>query len=165
MCVCVCVCCWGVSVCCVCPIVCVCVSFCRAQTNQTLHHHHVLHSPGNILVNVKDDGTPHLTLLDCGLVIEFGPEQHATVVKILGAFARRDGILAGQLMVDNDSRNQASKLDCELFIKGIQQICFDDEDQVSFFSCLLSCVWYAVSLVTYMSTCVCLCASTRMCSF
>lgn len=86
-------------------------------------------SPGNILVNIDKDNKPHLTLLDCGLVIEFGPEQHATVIKILGAFVRRDGTLAGQLMVDNDRQNQASSLDVKRFVQGIQQICIDDEDQ------------------------------------
>lgn len=92
-------------------------------------------------MTLDNDGTPHLTLLDCGLVVEFGPKQHATVVKILGAFARRDGLLAGQLMVDNDSTCQASALDVDLFVKGIEQICLDDECQVRWrrdFLCILT---------------------------
>jgi len=36
--------------------------------------------------------------------------------------------LAGQLMVDTSSKVQASKLDIELFVSGIEQIVIDDED-------------------------------------
>jgi len=86
--------------------------------------------PGNILV--EDTGKfLKLHLLDCGLVIEMGPEQHENVVQVLGAFARKNGRLAGQLMVDKASKKQASDLDVELFVEGIEQICVDDEDNVS----------------------------------
>jgi aarF domain-containing kinase len=56
-----------------------------------------------------------------------GPEQHINLVKILGAFARRNGRLAGQLMVDTSSDCQASGIDVELFVKGIERIVTDDE--------------------------------------
>lgn len=69
-----------------------------------------------------------LHLLDCGLVVEMGPEQHINLVKILGAFARRNGRLAGQLMVDTSSDSQASAIDVELFVKGIEHIVVNDED-------------------------------------
>jgi aarF domain-containing kinase len=69
-----------------------------------------------------------LHLLDCGLVIEMGPSQHENLVKILGAFTRRQGRTAGQLMVDTSAKNQGSDLDIELFVKGIEQICQDDEN-------------------------------------
>ena len=72
-----------------------------------------------------------LTLLDCGLVIEFGPKQHETVVKILGAFTRRQGKEAAQLMVDTSSKCQANDWDVEMFIKGIEQIIVEDAEQVS----------------------------------
>ena len=86
--------------------------------------------PGNILV--QDTGKfLKLCILDCGLVIEMGPDQHENVVQVLGAFARKNGRLAGQLMVDKASKKQASDLDVELFIEGIEQICIDDEDNVS----------------------------------
>ena len=84
---------------------------------------------GNILV----DGTyPNLKLniLDCGLVLEMGPDQHVNLVKVLGAFTRRDGRLAGQLMVDLKSETQATPYDVEMFIRGIEQICFKDDEQV-----------------------------------
>lgn len=71
-------------------------------------------------------------LLDCGLVVEMGPEQHRNVVKVLGAFTRKDGRLAGQLMVDMNSDSQASPEDVELFCAGIEQICQMDADQVRF---------------------------------
>jgi len=85
--------------------------------------------PGNILVSKQADGKLNLVLLDCGLVIEMGPAQHENVVKILGAFTRRDGKLAGELMVERSRRVQASPEDVVLFINGINQICLDDADQ------------------------------------
>ena len=85
--------------------------------------------PGNILVNKQADGKLNLVLLDCGLVIEMGPAQHENVVKILGAFTRRDGMLAGELMVERSKRVQASPEDIRLFVLGIHQICIDDADQ------------------------------------
>jgi aarF domain-containing kinase len=93
--------------------------------------HDFLHGdlhPGNILVA----GTyPKLKMivLDCGLVLEMGPEQHANVVRVLGAFTRRDGRTAGELMVDLKSESQASPEGRQLFIEGIQQICIMDQDQ------------------------------------
>jgi predicted unusual protein kinase regulating ubiquinone biosynthesis (AarF/ABC1/UbiB family) len=87
--------------------------------------------PGNILVSRNKQEQLMLTLLDCGLVIEFGPSQHETVVKILGAFTRRQGRHAAQLMVDTSSKCQASDIDVELFIKGIETIILDDAEQVS----------------------------------
>ncbi|CAB9503378.1 protein kinase UbiB (Partial), partial [Seminavis robusta] len=84
--------------------------------------------PGNILVSEKPDGTPQLHFLDCGLVVEVGPHQHENMIKILGAFTRKDGQLAGQLMVDSSSESQASDLDVELFINGIVHIIKMDDD-------------------------------------
>jgi len=84
--------------------------------------------PGNILVSEKPDGSPQLHFLDCGLVVEVGPHQHVNMIKILGAFTRKDGTLAGQLMVDTSSDSQASDLDVDLFIHGIVQICDMDDD-------------------------------------
>jgi predicted unusual protein kinase regulating ubiquinone biosynthesis (AarF/ABC1/UbiB family) len=68
-------------------------------------------------------------LLDCGLVVEVGPEQHVNMIKILGAFTRRNGRVAGQLMVDTSRDCQAGPEDVELFVKGIELICFEDEGQ------------------------------------
>ena len=94
--------------------------------------HDFLHGdlhPGNILIS-RDESSGHfrMHLLDCGLVVEMGPEDHINCVKILGAFTRRDGRLAGQLMVDTSSDSQASPLDVELFVKGIENIVVDDEN-------------------------------------
>lgn len=90
--------------------------------------------PGNILVEGK---YPNLSyhVLDCGLALEMGPEQHANIVKVLGAFTRRDGTTAGQLMVDMKSESQASPEQRQLFIEGIEQICIMDEDQ-NFIECV-----------------------------
>lgn len=87
---------------------------------------------GNILVS---GSYPNLKLqiLDCGLVLEMGPDQHVNLVKVLGAFTRRDGRLAGQLMVDLKSETQATPYDVEMFIRGIEQICVKDGEQVSKF--------------------------------
>jgi predicted unusual protein kinase regulating ubiquinone biosynthesis (AarF/ABC1/UbiB family) len=84
--------------------------------------------PGNILVSKDKKIGFVLHLLDCGLVIEMGPDQHVNLVKILGAFTRRDGRMAGQLMVDTSSDSQASELDVELFVKGIEKIVVNDEE-------------------------------------
>jgi aarF domain-containing kinase len=84
--------------------------------------------PGNILVSGSyPDMKMHM--LDCGLVLEMGPSQHVNLVKVLGAFTRRNGTLAGQLMVDLKSESQASPQDIERFVRGIEQICILDEDQ------------------------------------
>jgi aarF domain-containing kinase len=85
--------------------------------------------PGNILVE-NTGSFLKLHLLDCGLVIEMGPEQHINVVKVLGAFVRKDGVLAGQLMVDNGAKKQASDLDVQLFVEGIEQIVLEDANNV-----------------------------------
>jgi aarF domain-containing kinase len=85
--------------------------------------------PGNIMVGKTDSGKLKLLLLDCGLVVEMGPEQHVNLVKILGAFTRRKGRVAGQLMVDTSSDCQASPLDIEMFVSGIERIVNDDEGQ------------------------------------
>jgi aarF domain-containing kinase len=86
--------------------------------------------PGNILVG-EIPGKPgklQLHLLDCGLVVEMGPQQHVNLTKILGAFTRKNGRLAGQLMVDMSSKVQASGMDMELFITGIENIVESDKD-------------------------------------
>lgn len=64
-----------------------------------------------------------------------GPEQHINLVKILGAFTRKNGALAGRLMVDTSSTQgkngrvaRSSPHDVELFVKGIEQIILDDTD-------------------------------------
>lgn len=87
--------------------------------------------PGNILIRGEPPNL-RMILLDCGLVLEMGPAQHVNLVKVLGAFTRRDGRLAGQLMVDLKSESQAGPKDIELFIDGIEQICIMDQDHVSF---------------------------------
>lgn len=71
-----------------------------------------------------------MVLLDCGLVLEMGPAQHVNLVKVLGAFTKKDGRLAGQLMVDMNTESQAKPRDVELFIQGIEQICIMDANQV-----------------------------------
>jgi len=85
--------------------------------------------PGNILAS-RDPKTGELRmhLLDCGIVVEMGPEQHVHVVKILGAFVRGDGRKAGKLMVDANNLHQASDEDVEHFVAGIQGIVEADRD-------------------------------------
>jgi aarF domain-containing kinase len=93
--------------------------------------HDFLHGdlhPGNILVSTNDKNKLVMHLLDCGLVVEVGPEQHVNMIKILGAFTRRNGRLAGQLMVDTSRDCQAGPDDMELFVHGIELICVQDED-------------------------------------
>lgn len=87
--------------------------------------------PGNILIdrNTEARGKPlRMNMIDCGLVVEMGESDHENLVKILGALVKRDGLLAGQLMVDTAKKCQASELDVHLFCKGIQRICEDDEE-------------------------------------
>jgi len=87
--------------------------------------------PGNILVAGKYPKLK-LVLLDCGLVLEMGPAQHVNLVKVLGAFTRKDGRLAGQLMVDMSTESQALPIDVEKFVSGVEQLCVLDADQVRF---------------------------------
>ena len=92
--------------------------------------------PGNILVNRNTSvrGRPlQMNMIDCGLVLEMGRTDHENLVKILGAFIKKDGTGAGHLMIDSAKKCQASALDMKLFCKGIQKICEDDEDNVSFY--------------------------------
>eukprot|EP00934_Nitzschia_sp_Nitz4_P004982 Nitzschia sp. Nitz4//scaffold7_size249615//61207//64381//NITZ4_001155-RA/size249615-augustus-gene-0.231-mRNA-1//1//CDS//3329558376//4972//frame0 len=83
--------------------------------------------PGNILVTGKYPNLK-MVMLDCGLVLEMGPDQHVNLVKVLGAFTKQDGRLAGQLMVDMHSESQATPIEIERFLKGIEQICIVDKD-------------------------------------
>lgn len=86
--------------------------------------------PGNMLVDRNKDarGSPlRVNMIDCGLVVEMGESDHVNLVKILGAFIKRDGYLAGQLMVDTAKKCQGTPLDVQLFCQGIQKICDDDE--------------------------------------
>jgi len=105
-------------------------------TLQMIFIHDFIHGdlhPGNILVfSDKDTGKMNMTLLDCGLVIEFGPNTHETVVKILGAFTRRQGRNAGQLMVDTTTSKTKNALDIERFIQGIEKIIVEDAEQGNF---------------------------------
>jgi len=94
--------------------------------------------PGNILIdrNTQVRGKPlRMNLIDCGLVVEMGERDHVNLVKILGALIKKDGMLAGQHMVDTSKKCQASKVDIELFRKGIQRIIDEDDDNVSCFRC------------------------------
>lgn len=83
------------------------------------------------MVSERPNGKPRLHFLDCGLVVEVGPHQHVNMIKILGALTRKDGRMAGQLMVDTSSGSQASPLDVEMFINGIVRICKMDDENVS----------------------------------
>ena len=67
-------------------------------------------------------------MIDCGLVVEMGEQDHVNLVRVLGAFIKKDGYLAGNLMIDAAKKCQATQLDVELFCKGIQQIFVDDDD-------------------------------------
>ena len=70
-------------------------------------------------------------MIDCGLTVELGESDHKNLVKILGSLIKRDGYAAGKLMVDTAKKCQATELDVELFCKGIEKICRDDEENVS----------------------------------
>mmetsp|Transcript_20128 Transcript_20128/g.19368 ORF Transcript_20128/g.19368 Transcript_20128/m.19368 type:complete len:430 (-) Transcript_20128:424-1713(-) len=88
--------------------------------------------PGNMIIsrNSTVRGKPiKLNMIDCGLVVEMGEQDHEDLVKILGALIKKDGATAGQLMVDTAKKCQASALDVQLFCKGIEKICEDDDDQ------------------------------------
>ncbi len=87
---------------------------------------------GNILIDRNKDvkGRPlRMNMIDCGLVVEMGETDHINLVKVLGAFIKKDGTLAATLMIDTAKKCQASELDVELFTAGIQKICDDDDDQ------------------------------------
>lgn len=56
--------------------------------------------PGNIMVFRNKDNELSMNLLDCGICVEMGESDHKNLINILGAFIKRDGLLAGKLMVD-----------------------------------------------------------------
>lgn len=70
-----------------------------------------------------------LNMIDCGLVVELGEQDHVNLVKVLGALIKRDGHAAAMLMIDTAKKCQANELDVKLFCKGIQKICDDDMEQ------------------------------------
>lgn len=87
--------------------------------------------PGNMIVdrNKSVRGSPlRIHMIDCGLTVELGERDHMNLVKILGSLIKRDGHKAGQLMVDTAKKCHATELDVELFCRGIQKICDDDEE-------------------------------------
>jgi len=79
--------------------------------------------------NKSARGSPlRVHMIDCGLTVELGERDHMNLVKILGSLIKRDGHAAGKLMVDTAKKCQATELDVEMFCKGIEKICVDDED-------------------------------------
>jgi predicted unusual protein kinase regulating ubiquinone biosynthesis (AarF/ABC1/UbiB family) len=94
-----------------------------------------------------------MVLLDCGLVLEMGPKQHVNLVKVLGAFTKKDGRLAAQLMVDMSAeRQQAQPIDVERFVSGVEQLCILDANQVgSGASGELLSTQYAIALMVLCS--------------
>jgi hypothetical protein len=94
-----------------------------------------------------------MVLLDCGLVLEMGPAQHVNLVKVLGAFTKKDGRLAGQLMVDMSTESQAKPRDVELFVKGVEQLCIMDANQVCIVICPLlekTPCWFGTHAVSFL---------------
>lgn len=77
-----------------------------------------------------------LNMIDCGLVVEMGEQDHVNLVKVLGAFIKRDGHLAGELMIDASKKCNANALDVELFCAGLERIIKLDEQIVSKVSCI-----------------------------
>ena len=55
-------------------------------------------------------------LLDVGIVAEYSENDHDTIVRILSAFIRRQGRLAGRLMIDDSNRRlqEAHMMDAAL---------------------------------------------------
>jgi aarF domain-containing kinase len=88
--------------------------------------------PGNILVERKPPASKKarlvMHLIDCGLVVEMGERDHVNLVQILGSLIKKDGKEAARLMMDTSRKCLATDMDRTLFMTGIQQICFDDED-------------------------------------
>jgi predicted unusual protein kinase regulating ubiquinone biosynthesis (AarF/ABC1/UbiB family) len=82
--------------------------------------------------NKSARGSPlRVHMIDCGLTVELGERDHKNLVKILGSLIKRDGYAAGKLMVDTAKKCQATELDVEMFCRGMEKICVDDEDNVS----------------------------------
>lgn len=88
--------------------------------------------PGNIIVNRNKEarGNPlRVNMIDCGLVVEMGEQDHVNLVKVLGAFIKKDGYLAGELMIDASKKCNANAMDVDLFCSGLQRIVKADEEQ------------------------------------
>mmetsp|Transcript_15390 Transcript_15390/g.34476 ORF Transcript_15390/g.34476 Transcript_15390/m.34476 type:complete len:165 (-) Transcript_15390:420-914(-) len=107
---------------------------------------------GNIIVNKTSNGELCLNLIDCGLVVEMGPEDHKNLIKILGAFIKRDGRQAAELMIDTSKRVEGTELDMEMFSQGIQQICDDDLNNVSVYLIYMPTICFNI-----LSVLLCMC--------
>lgn len=81
--------------------------------------------PGNVFVS--KDGKKFV-LLDVGIVAEYSEHDHDTIVRILSAFIRRQGALAGRLMIDDSNRrlDEAGTMDAALeeekFVDKIEKL-------------------------------------------
>jgi len=81
--------------------------------------------PGNIMVQIDEDGEPHLVFLDCGIVFTSKDKKdHEAIIEICIAFMQHDGRKAAKLMIDH-STNTAEPVQMEGFIEGVHQIVVD----------------------------------------
>lgn len=70
--------------------------------------------PGNVFVS--PDGKKFV-LLDVGIVAEYSEHDHDVIVRILSAFIRREGRLAGRLMIDDSNRRLADAGDSDVALE------------------------------------------------
>jgi aarF domain-containing kinase len=78
--------------------------------------------PGNILVTrVPGDPVPVLSFLDAGIVTDMDRATHKQLVDICLAFLKRDGYLAGELMVEYSDSLEVPR-NKEEFCKGIRKM-------------------------------------------
>ena len=87
-----------------------------------------------------------LNMIDCGLVVEMGETDHVNLVKVLGAFIKRDGNLAGHLMIDAAKKCNANEMDIELFCRGLERIIELDNEKVSVITGLIQNTIICVNL-------------------
>lgn len=81
--------------------------------------------PGNIMVQIDENGEPHLVFLDCGIVFTSKDKKdHEAIIEICIAFMQHDGRKAAKLMIDH-STNTAEPVQMEGFIEGVHQIVVD----------------------------------------
>lgn len=95
--------------------------------------------PGNILVQIQDNGEPHMVFLDCGIAFSSKtPEDHFNLVEVCFSFMKHEGREAGRRMMDRNPERY-SHLNKEIreqntieFCNGLQKMIDDSENSLFF---------------------------------
>eukprot|EP00761_Pharyngomonas_kirbyi_P000607 gb/GECH01000607.1/.p1 GENE.gb/GECH01000607.1/~~gb/GECH01000607.1/.p1 ORF type:complete len:637 (+),score=136.25 gb/GECH01000607.1/:1-1911(+) len=86
--------------------------------------------PGNLIVRLRKDEVPQLTVLDTGLVCSLSKQDRQNFIDLFSAVASGNGSLAAQLMVDRARPELVSKLTKDM-VEGFKRDMQDVVDDVA----------------------------------